>query len=222
MTTKEQYLSLITTQHANKPKFMATLGSVVDGLAGMQATLQSLIQEFDIDTAVGVQLDILGLWVGVGRRIATPLTGVYFEWDGAADVGWDSGIWIGPFDPVSGLVDLPDDSYRLLLKAKIAANSWDGSIPGAYRVWQQAFGNGSTIIIQDNQDMSMVIGVSNTELSQVSKALLTGGYIPIKPAGVRVSYYALPNNPGPLFAWDIDNEALAGWDDGSWAQIITP
>lgn len=219
--TPEQYLALITSQHVNKPKFKATLTTVLDGLVGAQATMESFVQAFDIDTAIGVQLDIIGLWVGVGRRIATPLTGVYFEWDGAVSVGWDSGVWRGEFDPVSGLVDLPDGDYRLLLKAKIAANSWDGSIPDAYRVWEEAFGNGSTIIIQDNQDMSMVIGVANTTLSQVSKALLTGGYIPIKPAGVRVNYYAIPSGPGPLFGWDVDNDALAGWDEASWPTELT-
>lgn len=222
MTTKAQYLALVTTEHSQRPKFMAGLGAVLDGLAGAQTALEGLVRDFDVDTAVGVQLDIIGLWVGVSRRVAVPLEDVYFAWDDMAQTGWDSGVWQGPFDPDSGLVELPDDSYRLLLKARIAANSWDGSIPGAYRVWREAFGDGSTIIIQDNQDMSMVIGVANTQLSTVSRALLVGGHIPIKPVGVRVSYYAIPVDDGPLFAWDVDNDALAGWDEGAWPLELTP
>ena len=222
MTTKAQYLALVTTEHSQRPKFIAGLSAVIDGLAGAQATLEGLIRDFDVDTAVGVQLDIIGLWVGVSRRVDVPLADVYFTWDDTAQTGWDSSVWQGPFDPDSGLVELPDDSYRLLLKARIAANSWDGSIPGAYRVWREAFGDGSTIIIQDNQDMSMVIGVANTQLSTVSRALLVGGYIPIKPVGVRVRYYAIPVDDGPLFVWDVDNDALAGWDEGAWPLELTP
>lgn len=220
--TKDEYLALITSEHSDKPKFEATVGATVAPLARLQEVLGSLIQEFDIDSAVGVQLDIIGQWVGRPRRIDAPLVGAYFTWDDLASDGWDSGIWKGPFDPDSGLVDLPDDSYRVLLKAKIAANSWDGTIPGAYEIWATIFTN-SHLIIQDNQDMSMVVGIAGQPLSIVDQALLTNGYIPLKPEGVRIQYYAVAPAVGQLFAWDVDaSPALAGWDAGQWATELIP
>lgn len=214
--TVDQWLALVTTEHSDRPKFMASL---TGGLEQLRAAFELLVQvdgAFDIDTAIGVQLDILGEWIGRSRNISTPLTSVYFSWDDTALLGWDSGVWQGLYDPTSGLVSLPDDAYRTLLRAKIAANHWDGSIPGAYAVWEGAFGTVPALLIQDNQDMSMVVGIVGPPLDAVTKALLTGGYIPLKPAGVKVNYIASPDT-GPLFAWDVVNgTTLDGWDTGRW------
>lgn len=215
------YLGLVTSQHRLKPKFIATVSASVSLACELQALLASIPEKFDVDVAVGVQLDAVGEWAGIGRNIDTPLTGVYFTWDDTAATGWDGGVWQGPYDPDSGLTTLPDDSYRTLVKAKIAANRWDGSIPGAYDVWTTVF-TGSYIIIQDNQDMTMTVGVAGMQLDTVTQALLTGGYIPLKPQGVGVDYYAISTNDGPLFAWDSDSPALAGWDLGSWALELPP
>lgn len=217
-----EYLALITSEHTGKQRFEQTVEASVGLLSGAQDALSSLITKFDIDTAVGVQLDIIGQWVGRSRRIDTPLVGVYFAWDSLVSDGWNSGVWQGPYDPDSGLVDLPDDSYRLLLKAKVAANNWDGTIEGAYDVWQAAFGTGTYLLIQDNQDMSMIVGIAGEPLSIVEQSLLLNGYIPLKPEGVRVQYYAIAPDAGSLFAWDIDANGAAGWDAGQWATELIP
>lgn len=220
--TIETYLNLITSEHRGKEKFEATVTAGVSPFSKLQAVMLGLPADFDIDTATGVQLDAVGVWIGRSRRIDTPLVGVYFAWDDLTSDGWESGIWKGPFDPGSGLVDLPDDSYRVLLKAKIAANSWDGTIPGAYAIWATVFTN-SQLVIQDNQDMSMVVGITGQPLSIVDQALLTNGYIPLKPEGVRIQYYAIAPAAGALFAWDTDEgTALAGWDAGQWAIELIP
>jgi hypothetical protein len=109
-----------------------------------------------------------------------------------------------------------------LLKAKVAANSWDGSIPGAYAIWNAAFSGQSYIIIQDNQDMSMTVGIAGQPLDIVTRALLTNGYLPLKPEGVRINVYSITPVDGPLFAWDAESEALAGWEVGNWGIEITP
>lgn len=217
------YTDLITSEHRGQPKFEAMVDLVSGAFYGVQYALASLPAAFDLDLAVGVQLDAVGEWVGRSRRIDTPLVGVYFEWDGTASVGWESGVWKGPFDPDSGLVDLPDDSYRALLKAKIATNKWDGTVPQAYAIWKSAFGAESILLIQDNQDMSMVIGIAGQPLGIIEQALLLNGYIPLKPEGVRVQYYAVAPAAGALFAWDVTpNDALAGWDAGQWATELIP
>jgi hypothetical protein len=149
--------------------------------------------------------------------------GLYFAWDGAISDGFDSGIWQGEHDPASGLVNLPDEAYRTLLRAKIAANAWDGSVPSAYAIWAAAFNAATYLIIQDNQNMSMTIGISGAQLSAVDKALLIGGYLPLKPAGVKVNYYAVAPAAGSLFAWDVaEGAVMAGFDNGQWATELTP
>ncbi|SQC91538.1 Protein of uncharacterised function (DUF2612) [Cedecea neteri] len=88
-------------------------------------TTESLINAFDIDTAVGVQLDALGKWIGRSRVVSQPISGVYFSWD-TDGLGYDQGVWQGPYDPDAGYTSLGDETYRIILKAKIAMNNWDG------------------------------------------------------------------------------------------------
>jgi hypothetical protein len=214
----EEYLALITSEHADRPKFRATVEASVSPLAKVQDMLRSLPAAFDVDTAVGVQLDAVGMWIGQSRRINQQISGVYMEWDGAATVGWENGSWKGEFDPSAGIIDLPDDSYRLLLKANIAANNWDGTIPGAYAVWENIF-KGSYLIIEDLQDMTMAVGVSGIPLSTLDRELLTNGYLVLKPAGVRIRDYAVVPTEGVLFSWDMPtSSAFGGWETGNWTN----
>lgn len=219
MATLISYLNLITSEHREKPNFVSTVSASVDPLVSLQNVLAKMPLNFDIDTAIGKQLDILGIWIGRSRYIKTPLVGVYFTFDDTIGDGWDSGVWQGPFDPTSGLVSLPDENYRTLLKAKIAANHWNGSIPDAYKIWTTVFSD-SIILIQDNQNMSMTVGIISSNFNAIDVALLTGGYIPLKPEGVRIAGYLV--SPGPMFAFDADSDVLAGWDEGLWAVELTP
>jgi hypothetical protein len=220
MADVSQYAQLITHEH-QKPNFLAWLSSWWQGQVDAQNLLATFPEIFDLDVAIGNQLDILGLWIGVTRVLEIPLTGVYFSFD-TADLGWDQGLWFGPGANPDVVYELDDDSYRILLRAKIAANSWDGTIPDAYRVWAIAFGPlGYTLLLQDNQDMSLDVIVLGPALSAVMKALLTSGNLDLKPAGVRINGYWQGSLPGaPLFAFDSNTPALAGWDEGAWIVPI--
>ena len=222
MASTDDYVNLIAGQHTDKPKFIASIQALVAGLVDLQNLEQTIPSTYNLDTAVGVQLDAIGLWIGISRYLLTPLTGVYFEWSGDPLVGWDSGSWKGVYDPLDGLTVLPDDSYRTLLKAKAVANAWDGTIPSASAIWSAVFGSDQTVIIQDNQDMTMILGLVGAPLSAIDQALLTGGYIPLKPLGVRITSYALPVDTGPLFAWGVSSPFLEGWGSGSWARFVPP
>ena len=67
-------------------------------LCGVDELLQELRTAFDLDTAIGRQLDAVGVRVGRTRHLHTPLEGVYFSWN-TEGVGWNEGIWKGRYDP---------------------------------------------------------------------------------------------------------------------------
>ncbi len=120
-----KYTDLITNYHAGKPLFNQHVDLSTRPLTDVSTALGSLITAFDIDTAVGVQLDILGEWIGRARYVSVPISGIYFSLD-TDGLGFDQGVWQGPYDPDSGYTALSDETYRVILKAKIAINSWNG------------------------------------------------------------------------------------------------
>lgn len=220
MPTIKDYLDLIPSQHRDKPNFVDVVTTNVSVFVRIQEVLESMNALFDVDVAVGDQLDIIGQWVGVSRNVNIPIDGIYFSWDDSSYTGWDFGSW-QPSTLPSSVTVLPDDSYRVLIKAKIASNHWDGTTEGAYKVWDSVFSN-ITILIQDNQDMSYALAIVGGIIDSLTLALITGGYIPLKPEGVRVSEYFIPVNDGALFGWDIENDNIKGFDEGSWARELSP
>lgn len=224
-----KYTDLITNYHAGKPKFVAHIDLSTRPLTDASTSLQSLISAFDIDSAVGVQLDVLGEWIGRTRIVSQPIAGVYLSFD-TDGLGWDQGVWQGPYDPDAGYTSLSDDTYRIVLKAKIAINNWNGQNDTLPPILETALeGSGLKMQIVDNQDMTISVWVFPEEdISQVSLELLAAikqGYLTVKAAGVWAGDIQTPSIETPsvgnrFFGFDMDNEYIAGFDDGAWEKTL--
>lgn len=215
------YLDLITAEHNTKPNFMATVAKSIQPIVDAAAAMAQTPAFYDLDAAIGAQLDTVGQWVGTDRNLAEPITNVYFTWD-SDSLGWDTGFWQGPFDPDNGIIALPDESFRTLIRAKIAANNWDGTIPGAYDAWDSLFGGALQLLIQDFQNMTMAMGILSNSgvVDPIVLALLTSGKLDIRPGGVSITDYFTGSIPGQaVFSWDVDppTQSEAGWDIGNWS-----
>ena len=219
MSTVSDYQGLITSEHQNQPNFMAMIALVTGIGVQIQTTIASMVPLFDIDSAVGNQLDIIGQLVGISRNVNIPIASVYFSWDGTNGyIGWDGGNW-QPFNAPSTVTTLPDDSYRTLIRAKIAANNWDGTTEGAYTIWTQVFPD-INILIQDEENMSYDLAIVSAVPDALTQALITQGYIPLRPEGVRINNYFIPVDTNPVFGWDLSTSFVQGWDTGSWTKEI--
>jgi hypothetical protein len=164
-------------------------------LLDTSTALNSLITAFDIDTAVGVQLDILGEWIGRSRYVAVPISGIFFSWD-TDGLGYDQGVWQGHMTR-TGYTALSDETYRIILKAKIAINNWDGTNDTLPPILDNALaGSGLTMQIVDNQDMTISIWVfPEVDIASVSLELIAAikqGYLTIKAAGVWGGIIQIP------------------------------
>src|ERR1700759_4619644 len=138
MASLEYYLSLITSEYRYQPKFQAWASVLLQGLVDAQIVVASFPGIFDLDNAVGDQLDKVGEWVGVSRDV-TVVEPTWFSW-AVAGLGWGQGRWQGPFDAAdTRTVVLDDYHYRVLIKARIVANNWDGTVEGAYLAWNTLF-----------------------------------------------------------------------------------
>jgi hypothetical protein len=155
----DKYLDLITSQHRDKPKFIAWLTApleILDDIARVDISTA-----FDLDNAVGAQQDVLGTIIG-RKRILN-------------------------FQPSDGSTPaLDDETYKLALKAKIAQNQWDGTTEDMLAIWRSLFPDIDLYMV-DNQDMSIkasIIGMS----ASIEQDLVNKGYILPKPQGVSVTY----------------------------------
>lgn len=223
MPSTQDYLNLVTSNYKNQPKFNAMLSFMTAIPVRVQQLMNQMITSlFDLSTPpVGNQLDIIGQWVGVSRTVAIPISGVYFSFDGTdTSVGWDFGSW-QPTNAPSAITTLPDDAYYNLILAKIAANNWDGTTTGAYKIWSQVFPQ-YRILIQDNCNMTFDLGIVGGIVDSLTLALITGGYIQLRPEGVRIDKYFVSIDTNEPFCWDVETANAKGWDEGSWLRELAP
>lgn len=188
-----EYTELITSQHKAQPNFKAVVEMLTQYAVDTQDFILAVGSNFDVDTAEGVQLDIIGLRVGVSRVLNFQPTG----------------------DISSVLID---DDYRTLIKAKIISNHWRGTVVELYDMWNSLFAPRLQLIVQDNQDMSMTAIVVG-DMTALEEQLLTNGYIIPKPVGVTFAIGSGDNYP--IFAFDIDvADRYQGWDYGKWFTTL--
>ncbi len=166
MSLLSAYQDLITSQHKDKPRYMATVTALLKHSNDIYETAVYMDDFFDLDEAEGRQEDILGLLVGADREVS-------YQPDHA-----DSSI-------------LNDEMYRILLKSKIAKNAWKGGIEDLQEIWYTLFGQRLEII--DNQNMTMDVNVAGfsvgSEYDEAIKEMIQHGLIIPKPQSVRLSYY---------------------------------
>src|ERR1700733_2459748 len=151
------YMGLLTHEYTNSKKLNAFLFMLLKKFDDVTTCLVSMDYLLYINNAVGAQLDQLGDIAGVSRTVN--------------------------FQPSGGVSPVLDDvTYRVLIKAQIAKNQWDGTIGSLQTIWQQLF-PGGTIVIADAQDMTATIILQGT-FSSIEQDLIVNGYIGPRPEGV--------------------------------------
>jgi hypothetical protein len=148
----EFYTGKITPWQANptKARFVETVRANIQPYSDLAAVIADMPRAYDLDEAVGAQLDVDGLWVGMSRFIPIPAPNTLFSFD-VDGLGWDQGYIDGPYDSAQGLSTLSDEDYRRLLYAKILANSWDGSADSLLKIIRvYLFDDQTKIFVQDN------------------------------------------------------------------------
>lgn len=180
------YLNVLTSQYKTAPVFNSWLTTVLNIASDVSNCLQFITSAFDLDFAVGNQLDTIGVIVGVARIV--------------------------PFQP-TGLVSaiLDDSTYRLLIKATISNNQWNGKIGSLYAIWTNLFPGGRISII-DNQNMTATV-VMTGSFSTIIQDLIQNGMIVPRPQAVQYNYVF---GNLPFFGFGPPNAFIAGFGVGKW------
>lgn len=136
------YIRLVTSSHKNQPKFIETIKVSINPLVDSINFLRELNGFFNIETAIGKQLDIIGAWVGMPRIVPDvmhlPLFG-FISQPQALPFGDPPNSEIGGYWRESGMSGklgyrLDDDLYRKAIIAKIYRNKCSCLMSDAHNI----------------------------------------------------------------------------------------
>lgn len=183
--TAFDWFATVISQYANSPIMLALIESTNDAIdpAPLFDMFYTLI--WNIETAQGYGLDVLGRIVGIGRVLQVA-TGGYLGFKEATDAQtFGHGIFYSGTNLTSNFA-LSDTAYRRLILAKAYANISDGSIPSINQLLITLFPGYGNVYVADNLDMSVTFTFA-TPLSPVDAAIINQVGSFIKPAGVSFS-----------------------------------
>ena len=213
------YTGKVIPFYRNSTNFLATIAATAQPIVDLNNFLSSLVQAFNLYTAIGAQLDVVGQWVNRSRQVIAPVPDPWFRW-GDATRGWGAGYWREPYSLDTYMTNLDDDTYRALLIARIAANSWDGTAASALEIFQMFFTPqrlpSTNLIVDDHSTMEVYYAMSGAWPDPVTMELFANDYLGLEAAGVRTYHFFNSTNNTPIFGFGVNNSIIGGWGHGSW------
>lgn len=186
----DYYANLLILQYRSKPKARSHIKELVKNATG-DFLFYRLYEFFDVDNAVGAQLDIIGKIVGAQREIlGLTIDKKYFSYESAPEPnGFNRAgdvkkgvLFKNRRNSKESVYTLLDPDYRSLIKFKIASNHAKASMGDIDDVVFAVFGNDATVINNKNMTITYMITSANVPgLIAVYKL----GYLP-RPNGVGV------------------------------------
>jgi len=193
------YAGLLILQYRTKTKAQETIKLLANQSFSDGFVFDEMVC-FDLDTAIGAQLDILGRIVGVPRTIYTfDPTQQFFNF---TDYNGDPAIVHGfgdytdnPFDPGNWQfynydlfdatsVQLVDDDMRKLIKMKIELNNNRSTFAFINSLIFRYLNPDVTVV--DNKNMHLMYSIKST-FGTLARAALFLNMLPV-PAGVSADY----------------------------------
>jgi hypothetical protein len=151
----EYYAKLLILQYLQKPKAYATIQTLVAPVLMDQLPV-AVQNAFSVDTAVGVQLDLIGKYVGVSRN------------------GYDA----------AGPITLSDSDFRVMIKVAIIQNSSGSSLYTIQALLNMFFPG--TLLVFDYANMHMNYFFNSSIGSRpLAELFVKQGLLP-KPMGVEL------------------------------------
>lgn len=228
----EQYLDVararITDEFRGKPIMDKYLRLLIEGKNEIQDVMEDVMTLRSLDTAVGVQLDVIGIIIGRPRGLVFSELFEYFGFQGATQGGSYGSVtdpsigapWYSLGAPTGLSREPSDDEYRLLLKAKIIKNRTMSTPEDVIAAYKFLFG-ASQVTITELTGARARIGIGKI-LSAVERGLLFGlggvGNLLPKTVGVEYTYsefqsdrvFATEGFPGGVGTGDLNDPSSGG------------
>lgn len=185
----DQYVDLLIKQYWEKPKASGEIAAKAATWEAIRDILADFPAQFDIDAEIlETELGLFGGFVlGLSDGSVLGVAGQSAIGDRLDIIGKIIGL------NRRAVGDIPDETYRLLLKVKIGQNNASAFMVSDNRITIQdvielAF-NGEGVVT-DNQDMSLTLSISSTTIQpEFIKLIVDNGLLP-KPQAVRYDVIA--------------------------------
>jgi hypothetical protein len=182
--------STLISQYANSPIILALMDNISEYYDQEAIFKQFYDNIWNIETAVGVGLDMWGKIVDVGRVLYIPdMTSPRYSFNTASETDTD-----GPFATSangSSTFILEDSVYRLLILTKALANIVGTNAPSLNRLLRILFAGRGRCYVIDDGDMAMTYKFEFTLSAAERQIIEYSGALP-HPAGVSVTIDSLP------------------------------
>lgn len=234
MSLKEEYQKLLIKQFYTKPKARAEISALFNLYADCFDTVDAFREAFNLETAQGDPLDIIGSWVGISRFQPSGERKGFFGFKKhtkALPFGQKSGKKQGGFRSKFAQdflpLKLPDKQYRSLIKLKIIKNTaiatatqtGDVSLSSLQQAVNFAMEGEGYLI--DHQNMSLTIVITPRADREWLEFILRLDLLP-RPQGVQINYVTQEpkgtfgfNGHQNAISWysrfDINPEAIIGY-----------
>jgi Protein of unknown function (DUF2612) len=153
----DYYANLLIIQYIGKPKAYATIQAVVGPVIIDQ--LPTVVENaFQLSTAIGVQLDVLGDYAGVSRN---------------------------GYGPSGNPITLNDSDFMKLIQIAIGVNTSNGSLASIQQILNQYFAGDILVFDTKNMQMSYLVNSNSVSLDLI-ELFITEGLLP-KPMGVQLA-----------------------------------
>lgn len=195
----EYYQGLLIMQYSQLPKAVATINLLATELIA-DNVYQQVMDGFDIETAVGAQLDILATYVGAQRQVFGVIASRnYFQMPAYEDPNADTSFGYIEYGDDINLVDwyyltyedanqpvyfLNDSELRRFIQYLAALHASDHSLENLDDILFKFFGNNVTMT--DNMDMTIDYTHNPLDLDTLFTIVAGTGNLP-HPAGVEIN-----------------------------------
>lgn len=210
----DYYANLLILQYRNKPKAIAHIKELIKNATG-DFLFYRLYEFFDVDTAVGAQLDIIGKIVGAQREVlGLTIDKKYFSYESAPNPhGFNKlgnikkdVLFKNRRNSKESVYTLLDPDYRSLIKFKIVSNHAKATMGDIDDAIFEVFGNDATVINNKNMTITYMITAANVPGLLAAYKL---GYLP-RPNGVGVDLILNVPNPNLIFGFRRGNVTYNG------------
>lgn len=211
MALVDELTNLLIKQYWEKDKAKAEITLQASTWDTCRTLLEMLDPAFDLDNAVGAQLDVLGRIVGIGRSVPDVIPKVYFGFSiNPTNKGFASkfdqmrigGPFFSKFSSAFTDLQLGDSDYRFFIRVKAALNRASGFLsseiyPDIQDVILAAFDGRAYVV--DNLDMTLTLYVSLVVSMDRLRLIRSLNLLP-KPQGVRYKVI-IQAEPGSTFGF---------------------